>query len=348
MTDKFLAICENFKFQSAICKSMGSRFYADLLLELEDIIAQSTDLALIEVFSSWPGTPRDDAIALRFIAALNYLVITNADSKLCAIFPPTLSLEGSARTNALADSIERHQNFIIDYIRSPPQTNEVGRSIVLLGGFLELAKRFGSALDIFEIGASAGLNMSFDKYFYQCPAWRWGDPKSGVHLKPNWQGNPPPLGPVNIHQRKACDISPINADTEKNRLLSYVWPDQIERAQRIQRAIDYATISEPQIDAIEASEWLLERSQETPQRPRVFYHSIIWQYFTKQQQQAFSTTMEKMGREATESTALIWMRLEPARHKQHAELKITTWPNKVEEHLANSGYHGEWVRWLST
>jgi len=356
MSDSILAVCENFRSQSDVCQQMGSPFYAQLLLELADLISQNKATRIRQTLASWPGNAKQDAVALRFVAALHYLVITEADSGLQAIYPPQQLLVGNSRLDALQRSISRHQDFIIDYIKSPPQTNEVGRSIVLLGGFLAIAKRFGPELDIFEIGASAGLNMAFDQYFYQTESWQWGNPASNVSFKPNWSGNAPPLGPLKIQRRSACDLSPVDVASQKNRLLSYVWPDQVERIKRTIGALNYAANRSLNIERFEASQWLLkqwllkqerlESSGEHPtQCPRVFFHSIIWQYFRPKQKADFRVNMNKLASQASDSSPLIWMRLEPDAKRQHAELTITVWPGASEHHLADSGFHGEWVRW---
>jgi hypothetical protein len=356
MSDSFLAVCENFRSQSDVCGQMGSPFYAQLLRELADLISLNKTSRLGQTLAAWPDTAKQDAVALRFVAALHYLVITEADSELQAIYPPQQSLVGKSRAEALQRSISHHQDFIIDYIKSPPQTNEVGRSVVLLGGFLEIAKRFGPQLDIFEIGASAGLNLAFDQYFYQTESWQWGDPASNVGFNPNWSGNAPPLGPLEIQQRSACDLSPIDVASQKNRLLSYVWPDQVGRIERTIGALNYAANRNLKIESCEASKWLLKQCllrqeqlesslEHLTQRPRVFFHSIIWQYFSRKQKDDFRANMSKLGSQASDSSPLVWMRLEPAAEKQHAELTITVWPGQSEHHLADSGFHGEWVRW---
>jgi hypothetical protein len=344
MSNTFKAVCENFKLQSNYCQQMGSPFYADLLNTLSEIIDQESPIG--KVLNNWPGTPQDDAVALRFVAALNYLVITHADADLQALFPPKLASQGMARASTLKLAIQRHQSFIIKTLELPPQTNEVARSTPLLAGFLHIAKRFGPDFDIFEVGASAGLNMAFDQYFYQTDSWQWGEPNSKVRFTPDWAGKPPPLGPLNIHHRHGCDIAPIDVATQKDRLLSYVWPDQTERLARIKAAIDHAILAQVNIQKAEASHWLLEQAQRPAIRPRVFYHSIIWQYFSHAQQSNFRANMQVLGERASTTSPLIWMRLEPSTNKKHAELTTTVWPGKTEITLAHSGFHGEWVQWL--
>ena len=344
MDGSFQPVCENFEFQANLAKRMGSPFYADLLFELGGLITE--DSAIGKVFSAWQGEPNHDAVALRFVAALHYLVITKQDAELVDIFPPALKIVGKARANILRQAIGKHESLILDYLKLPPQTNEVGRSRVLLGGFLETAKRFGPDMDVFEIGASAGLNMAFDQCYYQSDDWHWGNPDSAIQFTPNWEGSPPPLGAIRVHDRTGCDISPINAATQKNRLLSYVWPDQFERIKRIRGAIQHAAETRPEIDKMEATEWLKLQYYNAPTvRPRVFYHSIIWQYFNEAQQAHFTAAMEMMGSQASAESPVIWLRLEPAENRQHAELRVTFWPDQTEHVLAESGFHGEWIKW---
>ena len=84
------------------------------------------------------------------------------------------------------------------FFRRTPQTNETGRAGVLLVGFSEIARRTGLPLNLAEMGASAGLNLLFDKFHYQIETadgpLTWGPPDSALTISSQWRGvSPPPL-----------------------------------------------------------------------------------------------------------------------------------------------------------
>ena len=66
----------------------------------------------------------------------------------------------------IADAIARNDISLGQAMDSPPQTNEIARSAMLLPGFLAIAREAGLPLDICEIGSSAGLNLLFDRFAY--------------------------------------------------------------------------------------------------------------------------------------------------------------------------------------
>src|SRR6266496_3277181 len=79
------------------------------------------------------------------------------------------------------DALSEHRDRIRALLASGCQTNEVGRSAALLGGFLEVAHRSRKPLVILEIGASAGLNLLWDRYRYESSQGAWGD--AGSHVR---------------------------------------------------------------------------------------------------------------------------------------------------------------------
>ena len=55
-------------------------------------------------------------------------------------------------------TVAAHRAELAAHLEEGVQTNEVGRSATLLGGYLEVA-RHGLPLRVLELGASAGLNL---------------------------------------------------------------------------------------------------------------------------------------------------------------------------------------------
>src|SRR5204863_6214073 len=95
----------------------------------------------------------------------------------------------------------------------PVQTNEVGRSAALLGGFLTVAQQTGLGLRILELGASAGLNLRWDRFRYEAPDWAFGDPGSPARVRADYEGNggrPPLPRAVWVMERAGCDAEPID------------------------------------------------------------------------------------------------------------------------------------------
>lgn len=64
---------------------------------------------------------------------------------------------------------------------------------MLLPGFLSIAERTGKPLVLSEVGASAGLNLQFDRYRYRLGDFAWGE-QSDVFLSPEWRGGTRRMG----------------------------------------------------------------------------------------------------------------------------------------------------------
>ena len=106
---------------------------------------------------------------------------------------------------------------------------------------------------VVEIGASAGLNLFWDQYRYEyesaaCAPMVAGDPTSPVRIGCAIRGTArPPLGPDNLFvarvvRRIAVELDPIGLDDPDDVawLRALVWPEQPERASRLDHAIAIA------------------------------------------------------------------------------------------------------------
>ena len=337
-----------FDLQVGWCSNLGSPFTAKALSLLRDDLAQGGPTA--ELLGSWPGDPLADALPLRLAAALHALVLTDAAPDLAACYPPFHSDSRDRLWQALNEVLTRHDHMIRQFLTSPPQTNEVGRSAVLIGGFLTVAALTGLPLRVLEIGASAGLNLNFDRYRYRLGSSSWGDPDSPVVLAPDWTGGQPPLSvPLRIAERAACDRAPVDlADpAQRLRLRAFVWADQTERLERLEAAIALARREGITVQRADAAHWVPEQLAIAAQgRATVLIHSIMWTYVPPPDQAGIAAAIAAAGRRATDEAPLAWLRFEPSGTPSGPELSLTTWPGERHRRLATATAHGHRVEWL--
>jgi hypothetical protein len=306
--------------------------------------------------STWPG-PLDgaggDAVALRLLGALHSFVLSGRDAALSAIYPPNIAPPSDIAA-ALHAAIERHGDSIDRLLENPPQTNETGRSAVLLPGFLLLQQRFQLPMVLSEMGSSAGLNQNWHRYAYDFGSWRWGDPASPVAITCDWQGEPPPsLMPIEISRTAGCDIAPISlsGDEDHVRLMSYIWPDQPMRLERLRGALEIASDCPPVVQKAAAANWLEKRlSRRHDGHLHAVFHTIMWHYMPDPEQARIRAIMAKLGRHATEGAPLAWLRLEADGESGSAGLYLTTWSGAPDDGetklLARGDFHGRWINWL--
>jgi hypothetical protein len=279
------------------------------------------------------------------------LVLSGVSPELAAVYPGGAHPRKPAALGpALTRAFQAHGAFISDFLARPPQTNEVGRSGVLLGGFLSVAATTGLPLRLLEIGASAGLNLIWDAYGYELADAAWGPADAALRLRPDWQGALPPLGPAAIRGRRGCDRMPLDPGDagDRLRLRAYVWADQVDRRRRLELALDLAAGSGLRVERADAAAWAEARlSEPAPGEAVVLYHSIVRQYLSAAAQRRLGAAIARAAARATPLSPLAWLRMEPTPEGGHAELRLTLWPDGEERLLALADYHGRWLRWLA-
>ena len=159
-TDPSAAVLRNLEAQAATCDALGSPFSATVCHTLAAGLDRSTATGRRAL--GWPGNATADALALRLLGALHALVLNGDDDWLAAVYPPRQVTDSRLR-DSLTDAIRRHDERLCRALDSVPQTNEVARSAMLLPGFLAIVRETCLPLEIAEIGASAGLNLNFDR-----------------------------------------------------------------------------------------------------------------------------------------------------------------------------------------
>jgi hypothetical protein len=349
MTEELPDIVKALKLQGGACAQMGSPLSAALLDRAgEDWLAGGPVRDLV---SPWDGVGVkalfEAAVPLRLLAAWRELALSGADPHVTEAYD---RLDAEAIWPAVLRAMVAKRQRLADFMTHEPQTNEVRRSIGLVGGFLEIARATGLPLRVFEIAASAGLNLSWDRYRYQFGGAAWGDEAARVRIDTDWSGGLPPLdASVKVVERAACDRRPtdLSDPAQRRRLTSYIWPDQPERLARLEAAIAVALEGGVRVEAADALDWVRARVRPQAGAATVLYHSVFWTYMSPAQQAALTEAIEALGAQASPDAPFAWLRLEPPPDDiTRMELRLILWPGRAERLLAESHPHAAWVRWL--
>jgi hypothetical protein len=353
-------ISELCRRQAHWCERLGSPLYAGLLRHVaEDYDAHGPARGLLAPHADDPPA---SALALRLMGAVHRLVLAG-DARELARFYPSVSRCGQESERGTADAYAAWEAFralladsaaaLAPLLHNPVQTNDVGRSGTLLGGFLDSAARFGKPLRLLEVGASAGLNLLWDRYRYE---WGdgagWGSVEARVRMREVFQ-NEPPVWPaqVEIVERRGCDPRPVDPASAAGQLtlLSYTWADQTERIERLLAACAVAREQAAVIDAARAGDWLARQlAREARGVLTVIFHSVVWQYLSAEEKRQVERVIAEAGARATDEAPLVWLRMEPQESAGIGppELRRRGFPGGEERVLATSSYHAPSVLWL--
>jgi hypothetical protein len=348
------ALIQAFRVQGHACRGLGSPFHADFCAAIADALEGGDRLeGLLE---PWAGADVRalfaDATPLRLLGALHDRVLSGEDPALAAAYPqPGRAVDVAEAWRLARAALAAAPARFAYFMSHEPQTNEVRRSVCLVGGFLTVAKETGLPIRAFELGASAGLNLSWDHFRYRLGEADWGDPASPLKLDSDWTGPRPPVdAEVQVVERAACDRRPVVlADPiQRRRLLAYLWPDQFERVERIRAAIELALDLGVTVETADAPAWAAERAAPRAGAATVLYHSVFWQYMPVASQRALSEAIAAHGARATAEAPFAWLRMEPPPGDLAGmEVRLTLWPGGEERKLADVHPHGASVRWVA-
>ncbi|HEX2764557.1 MAG TPA: DUF2332 family protein [Allosphingosinicella sp.] len=346
-TEREAAIRAVFAEQARWCVKLGSPFTARICRLLGERIDRSTGVG--QRLLDWPGDPSAtaDALALRLCGGLHALVRSGDAPGLAACYPPFPEPDEEALWAVLAETLARPE--LTAWLDRAPQTNEVGRSAVLMSGLLVVATRFAQPIELLELGASAGLNLNLDRYGYDLGGLEVGDPHSAVRLAPEWKGFLPPEAEVRIVGRRGVDLAPLDPAGDGERLLAYVWPDQSERLARLEAALTIAAEHPPGVERDDAAPWTEARLAETQCEgvTRVLLHSVAFQYFPMETQARIAAAAAKAGDAASGARPFAWLRYEMVPGDERYSLRLRVWPGGEDKLLAWCHPHGTSVSWLA-
>lgn len=329
-----IAVRTAFADQARACAALGSPLTAQLCLTLPDVLAENPG-AVADRVLGWPGDPATaaDSLPLRLCGALHALVLAGTAPDLARAYAA-----GVVPTDLLARTCRDHAAQILDWLNSPPQTNEVARAAALIAAGRFLAGLTPLPLRLLELGASAGLNLNFDRY-------RLGAGPGGVILAPDWRGDMP-QGPVRVASRRGVDLNPLDPDRDGLRLMAYCWADQPARLARLRAALDMARDAPPPVDRGDAGAWLADQLHApVPGCLTLVFHTVAAQYFPPATTAAVGAALSHVGAAATHATPLAHLRME-GDGGIGAALDLTLWDGTRRDwSLGRADFHGRWIKW---
>lgn len=186
--------------QARSCRALGSALTAQIMETLGTAL-QPDQGAVARRVLGWQGdvSSRGASVPLRLAGALHAQVLRGQAPALAAAYA-----RGEAPAALLLDVIAAHEASILQWLDHAPQTNEVGRSAVLIAGARFALAQLEAPLPValYELGASAGLNLNFPYYSIDLE----GNSKDDPMLTPDWRGAMPPQVPLSAPVRRGVDL----------------------------------------------------------------------------------------------------------------------------------------------
>lgn len=348
------ALAARLRAESAGYETFGSPLYATLARQAADDVEAGGP-----VWDALGGLHPDIGrtyVALHLLGAIHRLVL-EGEAPSVARHYPSAGGDGDAAAAWIAIlALLREKNEAVRrYAARPVQTNEPGRSCALLGGFLLVAQRTGLPLRLLEAGASAGLNLRWDRFRYGSARGEWGDAASPVRFRDAFEDRTPPLDVLpSIAERSGCDANPIDPTTEEGRLtlMCYVWPDQLTRFEQLKGAIEIARSVPATLARADAVDWVEEvLAEPVPGVATVLYHSVFLHYLPRERLAHLREVVALAATRATREAPFAELSLEPEDPEAMPptfEVRLRMWPGPAtDERIAIASPHGPPVRWLA-
>lgn len=330
--------------QAQAACALGSPFVCDVLEAAARQLPRAPQLALR--LAGWPVDRAAAALALRVNGALHALARSGRVSSLSAVY----AARGGDIDQAVADAFDAADDWLVQAIAHPTQTNEVARSAALYAGLMIAATRFDQPVELLELGSSAGLNLNLARYAYCLGGTAAGDPASTVRIAPRWSGPSPVRHPLAIASATGVDLFPLDVSNPSacERLLSWVWADRDDRMAQLQAAIRIARQHPPRIDRGEAANWL-ETALARPQAAgvtRAVIHSMLRQYCDEATRARIARALARAAAAADRTRPLAYLTYEWDESRHKVELLLTTWPDGQTRLIAQPDPYGDRVHWI--
>lgn len=323
------------------------RGYEPLYEKLAQGIADDRELLAIAAHAR-PGQPPANML----FGAVQFLLLSGVESSLTFWYR---TLSDDVRNPDEAFPV--FQSFCLDHrdelIRileeRRVQTNEVGRAAALYPAFSLIASVEAVPMGLIEIGASAGLNLNWDRFRYRYGGEiECGEKGASVVIETELRGGmipPLPESPPPVASRVGIDLNPIDIMNHDDALWlrSLVWPEHAARAERLRGAIEVAREHPPRLVAGNGLDHLPALLLEMPDDilPVIFHTHALYQF-----PEDFSRLTDSL-RENSHERTLYHLSMEKGMGPG-SDIELMVYRGgEVEKRLLAVGHpHGTWIEWI--
>lgn len=313
------------------------------------------------------AAPAEQRLPVLLFAAVHLLVLEGRAPTLADHYPNV------SMRPASGDPFPAFRAVTLDHadeIRSliaarPTQTNEIGRCALFLPAFAAVERETGPLAHV-DVGASAGLNLLLPRYSYDYDGHRIDGDDEAPLLPCSQRGTPPdgvvlPRRAPNVAAAVGIDNAPIDiADDDAVRWLeACVWPDMVDRFERLRAAVALARRHRPTVLPGDAVDTLGEAVDSIrPHGHPIVTTSWVLNYLSDHRRSVFVDRLEAHAREGD----LTWVAAESPAETPGLPIATTTPPEvltvvsivrwrsgrRTVQRLGTAHPHGYWLHWEQT
>jgi len=289
--------------------------------------------------------------------AAQYLLLGGVEHPLAAHYPILSGPESPRRPAfpAFRAFCLEHREAVGELIATRrTQTQVVRRCTCLLPAFGLVHREAAAPLALIDVGASAGLNLNFDRYACRylragSEVLRWGRDGARVELEADLRGPgtmPAPPPEIPIASRDGIDVNPIDlADPDELIWLrALIWPEHVERHAQLVDAAAELKDSPIRLHRGDASRDLPHLLERVPAEAALVVYSTITLYqIPREGRRRIRAALEARSRERpVRQVALEGV------HPPSLTLTRYRSGSGETELLARASPHGWWIEWGAT